>query len=121
MGNGCMASKGLRGGIDEAASLIELRSRVEMLECAVFGKNGKKPAAKPSGEFHGATGGLRFLVSDGFFDQKRAFGDIKEALARHNYHYSKQAVQTPLNALSKPGSLLVSFREGGRKVYAKRK
>ncbi len=115
-----MASKGLRGGIEAAALLIELRSRVEMLERAVFGKNGKKPA-KPSGGFQGATGGLRFLVSDGFFDQKRAFGDIKEALARHNYHYSKQAVQTPLNALSKPGSLLVSFREGGRKVYAKRK
>jgi hypothetical protein len=116
-----MASKGLRGAADAAASLTELRSRVDKLELAVFGKNGKKPAATRSGDFTGATGGLRFLVSDGFFDRKRAFGEIKEALAHHNYHYSKQAVQTPLNALSKPGSSLASFREGGRKVYAKRK
>jgi hypothetical protein len=116
-----MANRGQRGEANTAALLSELQSRVEKLERAMFGKGAKKPAAARSSDFQGATGGLRFLVSDGFFDRKRAFGEIKEALAQHNYHYSKQAVQTPLNALSKPGSLLVSFREGGRKVYANRK
>jgi hypothetical protein len=116
-----MASRGRRGEAGATLSLSELQSRVEKIERAVFGKSGRKPAATRSGDFQGATGGLRFLVSDGFFDQKRAFGEIKEAMAKHNYHYSKQAIQTPLNMLSKPGSLLVSFREGGKKVYAKRK
>lgn len=105
-----MASKRWEGGSDAAASLTELRCRIEKLERAVFGKNGKKPAITRSGDFTGATGGLRLLISDGFLIKQRAFGEIKEALAKHNYHYSKQAVQTPLNALSKPASLLVSFR-----------
>lgn len=120
-----MASRNADGAGATAALLADLRSRVESLERAVYGRGAKSSTKAPethaAGNFHGATGGLRFLVSNGFFDRKRAFGEIKEALARHNYHYSKQAVQTPLNTLSKPGSLLVSFREGGKKVYAKRK
>ncbi|MGC2224570.1 MAG: hypothetical protein WA624_20560 [Methylocella sp.] len=116
-----MASKSSRRDISATASLRELEARVQKLEDFVFGQNQKKPSETRSDSFRGATGGLRFLIHNGFFDQKRAFADIKQALARHNYHYSKQAVQTPLNALSKSGSLLVSFREGGRKVYARRK
>jgi len=84
-------------------------------------RSAKKARKADSSDFKGATGGLRFLVSKGFFDRKRNFGEINEALASHGYHYSKQAVQTPLNNLSKAGFLLVSFREGGKKVYAKRK
>ncbi len=102
-------------------TLKDLQSRVKKLEQAVFAGRQKAVRKEDSGDFKGATGGLRFLVSKGFFDRRRTFGEINEALASHDYHYSKQAVQTPLNTFSKPGSLLVSFREGGRKVYAKRK
>ena len=102
-------------------TLQSLRLRIERLEKAVFGKRELKSERAHDVSFKGATGGLRFLVSKGFFDRKRTFGEINEALTNHGYHYSKQAVQTPLNSLSKAGSLLVSFREGGRKVYAKRK
>src|SRR5712691_5140293 len=102
-------------------TLQNIRLRIERLEKAVFGKRVPKSEKAHSISFKGPTGGLRFLISKGFFDRKRTFGEIKEALASHGYHYSKQAVQTPLNSLSKAGSLLVSFRVGGRKVYAKRK
>jgi hypothetical protein len=102
-------------------TLRSLRLRIESLEKAVFGKGGPKAEKVQGVSFTGATGGLRFLVTKGFFDRKRTFREVNEALAGHGYHYSKQAVQTPLNSLSKAGSLLVSFREGGRKVYAKRK
>jgi hypothetical protein len=71
-----MASRKLRGG-DVAASSTEILSRIEKLERAVFGKSGKKPARVPPGDFTGATGGLRFRVSNGFFDRKAAFGEIK--------------------------------------------
>jgi hypothetical protein len=106
---------------DITKTLKDLQSRVKRLEDAVFPKRQKTVRKGDSSDFKGATGGLRFLVSKGFFARKRTFGEINEALAGHGYHYSKQAVQTPLNTLSKAGSLLVSFREGGRKVYAKRK
>ena len=102
-------------------TLKDLQLRVKALENVVFTKRQKVAPKKDSREFKGATGGIRFLVSNGFFDRKRTFGEINEALASYSYHYSKQAVQTPLNNLSKAGSLLVSFSEGGRKVYAKRK
>lgn len=108
--------------MDLNKTLKDLQSRIEKLEQAVLpGKRKRTSDKTDAGNFKGATGGLRFLATKGFFDRKRTFGEINEALASHGYHYSKQAVQTPLNTLSKPGSLLVSFREGGRKVYAKRK
>ncbi len=102
----------------EIKSLLD---RIEKLEKAVFGKNDTKRKNLEPKAFKGATGGLRLLLSKGFFDRKRTFGEIKKNLADHDYHYSNQAVQTPLNNLSKAGGPLVSFKEGGKKVYAKRK
>lgn len=104
-----------------AALLRDIQNRVQKLERAVFAQRSRGMATAGVDTFKGATGGIRLLVDKGFFDCKRAFGEIKKALADNSYHYSKQAVQTPLNSLSRPGSLLVSFREGGKKVYAKRK
>ena len=100
-------------------TLADLSVRVEKLERAVFHRDRKsRPKA---GEFSGATGGVRFLVSKGFFSSKRSFGEVKKALGDNSYHYSKQAVQGSLNNLSKTGGLLVSVREQGKKLYAKRK
>lgn len=107
--------------VDIIKTLKDLQFRVERLEDAIFAKRQKSSSKVEGSEFKGATGGLRLLVSKGFFDRKRTFREINEALASHDYHYSKQAVQTPLNNLSKSGGILVSFRQGGKKVYAKRK
>lgn len=106
--------------MDTNKAIKELVARIEKLEKTVFG-NTRSPEAPDQKEFKGATGGLRLLLSKGYFNQRRNFGQIKEALSKENYHYSNQAVQTPLNNLSKASGPLVSFREGGKKVYAKRK
>lgn len=98
-----------------------LISRIEKLEQAVFTNTSSKPKRDGEQDFDGSTGGLRLLITKGFFGTKRSFSEIKEALAKNNYHYSSQAVQTPLNRLSKSGGPLVSFKENGKKVYAKRK
>jgi hypothetical protein len=98
----------------------ELIGRVLKLEHVVFGKEKSKGKSEPR-EFKGATGGLRFLVSKGFFDRKRLFGEIEGELRKQGYHYSKQAIQTPLNNLSRASGPLVGFKENGKKVYAKRK
>lgn len=103
----------------------QIFERLEKIEKAIFcnKKQDVIQKGKQKGEqnFKGATGGLRLLISKGFFDKKQTFGAIKGRLAEEDYHYSDQAIPTPLNNLSKSGGPLVGFKEGGKKVYAKRK
>ena len=103
-------------------SLNELAARVEKLERAVFGAGKKKSKKTPLMNDHrGATGGVRLLVEEGFFDQRRAFAEVKAELEKRGYHYSPQAVQMPLTRLSRVGGPLVSLTGKGKNVYAKRK
>jgi hypothetical protein len=100
-------------------SLDDLTKRIEKLERRVFGSNPQKDVSIE--EFKGATGGLRLLLSRGFFDQRRTFAETKVELEKNGYHYSRQAVQTPLTRLSSVGEPLVSLTGKGRNAYAKRK
>lgn len=99
-------------------SLAEAFRRIEKLERAIFGPTKSRP---PKQDFRGATGGLRFLASEGFFSRQRIFSEIENELRKHGYHYSKQAIQTPLNRMSKVGGMLVGMKVKGKKVYARRK
>src|SRR5262249_50189220 len=99
-------------------AMIDLLRRVEKLERAVFGDRKSKVVKS---NFKGASGGLRLLLSKGFFDRRRFFSEIEGELQRQGYHYSKQAIQTPLNRFSARGGLLVGLKREGKKVYAKRK
>lgn len=109
-----------------AFSEKKLLARIEALEKAVFG-SASKPAkikARPAAandRFKGSTGGLRLLASNGFFDSRRKFSEIERELNKHGYHYSKQAIQTPLNRLSSQSGPLVGLKQGGHKIYVKRK
>lgn len=99
-------------------------SRLEKLEHAVFysGKVAATKTDKDAKKYKGATGGIRLLADEGYFDKKRTFGDICKALESKGYHYTKQAVQTPLKYMSSSKEkLLVVLTEKGRKLYAKRK
>jgi hypothetical protein len=105
--------------------LEELLRRIEILERAVLKTaSGKKPkaSASPNAEtFDGATGGVRFLISKGFFDSRRSFAEVEKAMQDNGYHYSKQAVQMPLGRLSTVGGPLVVLKTKGKNVYVKRK
>lgn len=104
--------------------LRDIMSRLEKLERAVFhaGKETTRQERHDAKKYKGATGGIRLLADEGYFDKKHTFGDICKALESKGYHYTKQAVQTPLNNLSSPKKkLLVALTEKGRKLYAKRK
>ncbi|MEK7601353.1 MAG: hypothetical protein AAB480_02375 [Patescibacteria group bacterium] len=105
---------------DELKALSE---RISKLEKAVFGRTRAQRIvhSKVEDDYRGATGGVRLLIDDKFFASKRGLGDTRAALAKHNYHYSVQAVHITLNRLSKPSGPLVVFKEGGKKVYAQRK
>lgn len=102
-------------------SLAALTARIEKLEKSVFGNGEAKSRGGKKEIFKGATGGVRLLVSNGYFDEKRQFAQITSELEKLGYHYSKQAVQEALNRLSHVGGPLVSLVERGRKAYAKRK
>jgi hypothetical protein len=93
--------------------------RLTRLEAAVFG--GKGASTKARHAEVGPTGGLRTLITQGFFKSKRNLADSRAALEKNDYHYSAQAVDMALKRLSKRDGPLVSFKEGGKKLYAKRK
>jgi hypothetical protein len=108
--------------------LKQIGKRLERLEDAVFGRAGRNKArgdskARQSKEphFSGATGGVRFLISKGYFKTKLSLSEVRTALSKNGYHYSKQAVHGALINLSPKGGPLVSLQEGGRKVYVERK
>jgi hypothetical protein len=109
----------LRRIASTVASPDDLVKRVEALERAVFGTEPKRRSAK--GNFKGATGALRLLLIKGFFDRRRRFAEIEKEMNSHGYHYSKQAIQTPLNNMSSRSGPLVGLKEKGHKVYVKRK
>jgi hypothetical protein len=105
--------------------LQELVRRVEILERAVMGdekpRNGKPNASAKMGNFDGATGGVRFVFSKGFFDGRQVFAAVEKELQDNGYHYSKQAIQMALTRLSAKGGPLVALKDKGKKVYVKRK
>ena len=67
------------------------------------------------------TGGVRFLVSNGFFKQRRIFTEVKKELQSNNYNHSRQSINRTLNSLSKHDGPLVALKEGKLKEYADRK
>lgn len=115
--------------MDDELTLEEVSERLKKLEHEVFEikkrrfvEDFKKDTEKlKENEFSGATGGVRFLLSEKFFDHKRSLADVRDKLTEHGYHYSLQAVQMAVNRLSKSSGPLVTFKEGGKKQYAKRK
>jgi len=105
-------------------SVEDLIKRVEKLERAVFvgeRKSGGQKKKLVKSDYSGATGGVRLLVDNGFFDRKRSSTEVKIELEKRGYHYSAQAVQMPLMRLSKVGGPLVSLSGEGKIAYAKRK
>ena len=103
--------------------LKSLRDRVSKLEKAVFAAGELKPRKQEQAGkgFKGATGGVRLLLSKGFFRSKKRLSDVTASLKQEGYLYSQQAFHDALRRLSKAGGPLVTIREGGNKVYAERK
>ena len=103
--------------------LVDHGRRISMLEGGSVTKAGQmtgQPKVKTD-DYSGPTGGVRYLVSDEFFKEKRDLATVRERLAREKYHYSRQAVHEALKALSKLSGPLVALKEGRHKTYVERK
>lgn len=99
--------------------------RLGKLEQAVFSNRSKtyikENISVKNKNFSGATGGIRFLVTRGFFRSKKNLSEVREELEKHRYPYSSQAIDMALKRLSKPKGLLVRLEIKGQKMYAERK
>jgi len=104
---------------DEAIKALE--ARIARLEGAVFVKKAKPNPDKKAESYSGATGGVRFLISKGFFKEKRKLGEVWDALTKNGYHWSRQAIDMALKGLSSRRGPLVLLKEGGRNVFVRRK
>jgi hypothetical protein len=100
-----------------------IEKRLVRLEKAVFSEKTGKSATRPATgkKLEGPSGGVRFLVSQGFFRSKRSLADVRAALAKNDYHYVAPVVQTALDRQSTRTGLLATFKEAGKKLYVNRK
>ena len=104
--------------------LKQILKRLDRLEAAVFGNRKEKsePPSTKKKDFKGVTGGIRLLISQGSFkNKKRTFAEIKEALNKEGYFSSLQAIQAALDQLSISKGPLRKIKEGKRNYYAERK
>lgn len=99
----------------------DIIQRIEKLEETVFKKKEKVIAINNKRDFAGTKGGILLLLSEAHFNKLRSAQDVKNELAKNDYFYSIQVVQTTLNRLTKEKGPLVSMKEGGKKFYVKRK
>jgi len=98
-----------------------IEKRLGRLEDAVFGKK-IRPAPKAKAvSFSGATGGVRLLISKGFFNSKKVLGEVREALTKDGYHSCRQTVDMAIKGLTSRTGPLIVLKEGGRNVYVRRK
>jgi hypothetical protein len=80
-----------------------------------------KGSTMKTADYSGPTGGVRYLISNKFFKEKRDLAVVRGRLAQENYYYSRQAVHEALKALSKSSGPLVALKEGRHKTYVERK
>lgn len=110
----------------------EIKAALARIELAISGQDKTQASRKKSirkdvsendddDNFSGATGGVRLLISKGFFKQRRQFGEIKSTLQADGYLYSKQAFQNAVARMAKVGGPLTAIKQGKNKVYAERK
>lgn len=102
------------------AQLADHERRIVLLE-GVDKVSVPKKATTAKTDYSGATGGVRYLISQGFFKQKRDLSTVREQLSKEDYHYSSQAVHEALKTLSKQSGPLVSLKDGKLKTYVERK
>jgi len=72
-------------------------------------------------KYTGPTGGVRFLIDNGFFKITKDLSVVREELKKNDYVYPTKSIDSALRRLSKKGGPLVVVRESGRKVYVDRK
>ena len=94
----------------------QIFERLEKLEKVVFGGS-KKIREKPTPEkFSGATGNLRMLVNEKYFDSLKQLPEIIERFKQEGRHYSNATISMGLLNLVRE-RVLTRFRDKGDKKW----
>lgn len=104
---------------DHEERILRLENSANVTKSIVAKKGSIK--SQEESDFVGPTGGVKFLISKGFFNQRRIFAEVKKELQSNNYNHSRQSINAALGVLSKRNGPLVTLKEGKRKEYADRK
>ena len=100
--------------------LTSIEDRLKKLEKAVFEN---KPGTKiVSEDFSSLSGGIRFLIKNGFFKTPKSSSEVMSELKRENYYHSLAALTTALSRdFTRKQKILTRFKEGNVFKYAERK
>lgn len=93
----------------ELAELVGSKIETRQARTPRSSSNGRKDTS-------GATGGLRILVSEGYFDEPKQLPIIIERLKQEGRHYSNAAVSMGLLNLVRE-RVLIRFRDKGDKKW----
>ena len=104
----------------DSKTVKQILARLDRIEKAIFGNPNKFPIRKKE-ELKGPAGGVRLLISRGFFRSKKFVKETREALKQNGYHYGVAQIQTAMNRLSKRNGPLVASKESGNKSYVDRR
>ncbi len=99
----------------------DIYARLEKIESLLVEKKHAKTKENKSENFSGAKGGIRLLITKGFFSKKRNAPETKAELDKLEYFYNIQVVQTTLNRLSSKTGPLIAMSDKEKKIYVKRK
>lgn len=94
----------------------ELKKRVKKLEETIF----LKKEVPKSLKFKGLSGGIRFLIANGFFEVPKSVEEIKKELDRENYYYPYTSIHKIMKDFVKRKTL-TRFKETDVWKYVIRK
>lgn len=111
-------------------SLTEIQNKLLQLETRIpQGQNGSNnqaaPSSKSSRSKRRSSGDspvrshIIRLKQEGFFDQKRLLGEVRDKLAQQGHHYKSNSMSSPLLALTKSRILSREKNEDGVWIYSK--
>lgn len=102
--------------------LDSFEERLDRLEKKVFIKKEEKSINENSKNYEGLTGGINFLIDQGYFKKLTPVTDIISELKKENYIYSRQAVDLILRRdFVKKMKILTRVKEEGIWKYVLRK
>jgi hypothetical protein len=102
--------------------LLDHEERINKLEGKEVDTNITLPLNSSKKGFKGLSGGIRFLITNKFFDSPKSLNEIIEELKREGYHYSKSGVASTLSeTFTKSQKVLNRINQEGAWMYVLRK
>ena len=99
----------------------DIDERLKKIEDMFLSKNASEHS-KVKDNFTGLSGGIRFLIKNGFFNEPKTLKEVIEELKREGYHRSMSGVASTLSVtFTANQKILTRIKEGTNWKYVIRK